>query len=123
MGCHLHLALTSGNILVLGTNPLSSCELMGHTGVIYSLSSIGGRILPKHWFPTIIGRSNAIDYYKDLLSDEDIAAITSSMIGRQTRLLVSVGHGFHGVSRELVEPLMSRRDQQDNFVLLWCVSY
>lgn len=123
MGSQLQLALTSGNIVLLATNPLSSCELMGHTGAIYSLNSIGGRILPKHWFPTIIGRSNAIDYYRDLLSDEDIAAITSSMTGRQTRLLVSVGHGFHGVSRELIKPLMSNCDQQDNFVLLWCVSY
>ena len=31
---------------------------------IYQLLSIGGRVLPRHWLPTILGRSNVIDYYR-----------------------------------------------------------
>ena len=126
MGDQLQLALSTGRILLL--NAYDGCvssptELKGHMDGIYCILPISGRILPRHWLPSIIGRSNVIDYYRDLLSEEDIQQITSSMIGRQCRLLVSIGHGFYGVAGKVVEPLMSSKDCDDNFVLLWSVSH
>lgn len=123
MDNQLQLAVSTGRILLLpscGSGPPT--ELAGHMRGIHTLLSIGVRVLPKHWLPSIIGRSNVIDYYRDLLSDEDMQSITSTMIGRQSRLLISVGRGFHGLAGRLVEPLMTHHDQEDNFVLLWTVS-
>ena len=47
--------------------------------------------------------------------------ITASMVGRQSRLVVTIGHGYQGVAGRLVEPLMSPKDSEENFVLLWCL--
>ena len=127
MGSQLELSISTGKILLLspsGTGMVASCvELSGHVKEIHTLLSIGGRVFPKHWLPSIIGRSNVMDYYRDLLGEEDIQSITSTMYGRQSRLLVSIGGGFHGLAGRLVEPLMTHRDQEDNFVLLWDVSH
>jgi len=43
------------------------------------------------------------------------------MFGRQSQLLVSIGLGFYGVAGRLVEPLMTPKDREENFVLLWAV--
>ena len=107
---------TAGDAIV------SSTELRGHVGETFTLLSLGARTLPRHWLPTIIGRSNAIDYYRDLLGDDDIESIQSTMLGRQCKLLVTVGSGFYGVAGQLVEPIMSQRDCEDTFLLLWAVT-
>lgn len=60
-------------------------------------------------------------YGRDLVDEKDTKSIQNSMFGRQTRLLVTIGHGYHGVADRLVEPLMSPRDSQENFVLLWAI--
>ena len=59
--------------------------------------------------------------YRDLVDKEDAQSIQDSMFGRQTRLLVTIGHGYHGLADRIVEPLMSPRDRQENFVLLWSI--
>lgn len=59
---------------------------------------------------------------RDLLDDKDVRSITSNMVGHQTRLLVSIGYGYLGLMDKLVEPLMSHRDRQENFVLLWATN-
>lgn len=55
----------------------------------------------------------------ELLGEEDLRDINDSMVGRQTRLLVSVGKGFYGIAGRVVEALMSPSDISDNFLLLW----
>ena len=61
-------------------------------------------------------------HYRDLLDEKDIKSITSTMVGHQTRLLVTIGYGYLGVTDRLIEPLMSFRDRQENFVLLWVIN-
>ena len=60
-----------------------------------------------------------MDYLLELLGDEDIQDINDSMIGTQSRLLVSIGSGFYGIAGKVVEALMSPSDISDNFLLLW----
>ena len=60
-----------------------------------------------------------MDYLLELLGEEDIQDINESMVGRQTRLLVSIGEGFYGVAGKVVDFLMSPSDISDNFLLLW----
>ena len=67
MGSQLQLALDTGKILLLNTDKVEVTEtvaLHGHGKDIYQTLSIGGRIFPRHWLPTIIGRSNVVDFYK-----------------------------------------------------------
>ena len=67
MGSQLQLALGTGKVLLLNTRKTEISEtvvLHGHGKEIYQMMSIGGRILPRHWLPSIIGRSNTIDFYK-----------------------------------------------------------
>lgn len=67
MGSQLQLALDTGKILLLNTRKTEITEtvvLHGHGKEIHQMISIGGRILPRHWLPSIIGRSNTIDFYK-----------------------------------------------------------
>ena len=90
------------------------CEDSSH-----SLLTLGARTLPRHWRPSILGRSNVMDYLLDLLGEDDIQDIHTSMVGRQTRLLVSMGQGFYGIAGKVVEALMTPRDISDNFLLLW----
>lgn len=45
--------------------------------------------------------------------------IASSIVGHQTRLVVTIGYGYQGVAGRLVESLMSPKDSEENFVLLW----
>ena len=59
--------------------------------------------------------------HRDLVDEKDAENIRESMFGRQTRLLVTIGHGYHGLADQIVEPLMSPRDRQENFVLLWSI--
>ena len=118
----LHLALTNGEILQLATshNSIESVSrLRGHVKSIHSLLTLGARVLPRNWRPSILGRSNVMDYLLELLGEDDIHDITESMVGRQTRLLVSVGKGFYGIAGKVVEALMSPSDISDNFLLLW----
>lgn len=63
----------------------------------------------------------AHSHNRDLVDEQDAKSIRDSMFGRQTRLLVTIGHGYHGLADRIVEPLMSPRDRQDNFVLLWAI--
>ena len=63
----------------------------------------------------------ANSFNRDLVDEQDAKSIRDSMFGRQTRLLVTIGHGYHGLADRIVEPLMSPRDRQDNFVLLWAI--
>lgn len=54
------------------------------------------------------------------MDEKDISSIALSIVGRQTRLVVTIGYGYQGVAGgRLVEPLMSPKDGQENFVLLW----
>ncbi len=127
MGHQLQLSLSTGKILVLNTSEdasvSSSVELQGHVKDIYTILPIGTRTLPRHWLPNIIGRSNVIDYYRDLIAEEDVQDISTSMVGRQSRILVSIGYGFSGIAGgRFVEPLMSPKDQDENFILLWSLS-
>ena len=79
---------------------------------------LGSRLFPRQWLPKLIGRSNVVEYYKDLLEEEELDAISSRMIGRQYRLLISIGQGFQGVSG--TRPVdSSLREILDNFLLLW----
>jgi serine/threonine protein kinase len=122
VGDKLQLAQSSGQILQLHTSPSgvdSTTELRGHVKAVHSMLTLGARTLPRHWRPSILGRSNVMDYLLELLGEDDIQDIYSSMIGRQTRLLVSVGCGFYGIAGKVVESLMSPRDISDNFLLLW----
>lgn len=67
MGSQLQLALKAGKILLLNTFGVEVTEtviLHGHGKAIHQMLSIGGRIFPRHWLPSIIGRSNTIDFYK-----------------------------------------------------------
>lgn len=53
------------------------------------------------------------------MDEKEVSSIASSIVGRQTKLVVSIGYGFQGVAGQLVEPLMSPKDSEENFVLLW----
>lgn len=60
--------------------------------------------------------------FRELVDEKEVRNITATMVGRQTRLVVSVGHGYQGVAGRLVEPLMSPRDSEENFLLLWSLN-
>ena len=122
VGNQLQLAHTDGHILqlLIPHNEVDSLStLHGHMKTVHSMLTLGARTLPKHWRPSILGRSNVMDYLLELLGEEDIQDIHSSMVGRQTRLLVSVGCGFYGIAGKVIESLMSPCDVSDNFLLLW----
>ena len=124
MGNQLQLAISDGRILVLntqGSQLVSPVELRAHVKSIHTLLPLSCRTLPRQWLPSILGRSNVMDYYQDLLAEEDICDINATMVGWQARLLVSIGVGFQGVAGRLVEPLMSPKDREENFILLWAV--
>ena len=53
------------------------------------------------------------------MDEKEVRHISATMVGRQTRLVVSVGRGYQGVAGKLIEPLMSPRDSEEMFVLLW----
>jgi serine/threonine protein kinase len=118
----LYLSTSSGAIIPLQIDPhtytmSALCSpIAGHHGNVHRLMSLDSRIFPKHWIPTLIGRSNVIEYYRDLLDEEEIADISSRIIGRQCRLLVSVGEGFPGLKKMQLAPA---GDDKENFVLLW----
>ena len=71
----------------------------------------------RHWLPTLIGCNNVIEYYRDLLDEEEMAEIKSGIIGSQSHLLMTIGHGFEGLSS--LKRVDSLQDHHDNFVLLW----
>lgn len=56
---------------------------------------------------------------RDLVDEKEVSNIAASIVGRQTRLVVTIGYGYQGVAGRLVEPLMSPKDNEENFVLLW----
>ena len=56
------------------------------------------------------------------MDEKEVKHITATMVGRQTRLVVSVGRGYQGVAGRLVEPLMSPGDSEETFLLLWSVN-
>ncbi len=53
------------------------------------------------------------------MDEKEASRISSSIVGRQSRLVVSIGYGYQGVAGKLIEPLMSPKDSEENFVLLW----
>ena len=58
---------TCGKVFELATSgsSVTSCvELRGHNKEVYKILSLGARILPRHWLPSIIGRSNIIEHYR-----------------------------------------------------------
>jgi hypothetical protein len=118
----LHLARADGQILQLhtpGNLVQAAAHLRGHVRCVSSLLTLGARVLPRHWRPGILGRSNVKDYLLELLGEEDLQVIADSMVGRQARLLVSIGTGFYGIAGKVVDALMSPSDISDNFILLW----
>ncbi len=63
----LFFAVGSGKVFRLeteGSRVVSSLELRGHAHMVYQILTLGARTLPRHWLPSIIGRSNAIQYYR-----------------------------------------------------------
>ena len=48
----------------------SVSQFKGHVKTVHSLLTLGARTLPRHWRPSILGRSNAMDYLLDLLGEE-----------------------------------------------------
>lgn len=123
MGNQLFLGTSEGTIHVLTIDASNSISMVNslsaHTRSVHTLLPLGSRILPRQWLPTLIGRSNVIEQYADKMNQEDIDSLSERMIGHQQRLLVSIGHGFHGVCGKLVEPLMNQQDLYDTYVLLW----
>lgn len=96
-----------------------SCSpINAHTGGIHTMLSLDSRIFPRQWIPTIIGRSNVIEYYKDLLEEEEIASINSRIVGHQSRLLVTIGQGFQGFFDSRIKN-SSLEGRHDDYVLLW----
>ena len=93
--------------------------MVAHSRGIHTLLSLGSRVLPRQWLPTLIGRSNVIEYYHDLLEEDEVDEIMSRMIGRQSQLLITVGQGFHGLSGFRMVDSSIQNDLHDNFVLLW----
>ena len=68
------------------------------------------------------GRKDLLVYLflRNLVDDKEVSDIAASMVGHQTRLVVTIGYGYQGLaSGKLVEPLMSPKDNEENFVLLW----
>lgn len=82
---------------------------------------LSSRVFPRQWLPKLIGRSNAIEYYRDLLEDSEIQDINSRMIGHHSLMLVSIGQGFVGVSKSVTKVVDFSIDSSvlDNFLLLW----
>lgn len=67
MDTNLLFAVETGKVFQLsteGSTIVSSTELRGHAKEVYGMLSLGARILPRHWLPSIIGRDNVINYYK-----------------------------------------------------------
>lgn len=67
MGTQLYFTVESGKVFQLltqGSRVTSCLELRGHAESVYKILTLGARTLPKHWLPSIIGRSNVIEYYK-----------------------------------------------------------
>jgi len=123
----IHASLSKGRILRLDnlTTQITGQVLHGHIGKVYSIIPISCRTMPRQWLPSIIGRSNVIDKYMHLMPSETLDeahGIRSAMSGRTTKLLVSLGLGYHGIAGR-VEPLATCKDLDDNFLLLWMASY
>lgn len=67
METHLYFAVETGKVFQLetdGSAVTSVVELRGHAKEVYKIKTLGARTLPRHWLPSIIGRSNVIEYYK-----------------------------------------------------------
>lgn len=67
----LLFAVETGKVFQLsteGTSVVSCAELRGHIKDVYAILSLGARILPRHWLPSIIGRDNVVNYYKCVAS-------------------------------------------------------
>ena len=67
MGTQLYFAVDSGKVFQLETDGAAvslAAELRGHTKQVYEILTLGARTLPRHWLPSIIGRSNVIEHYK-----------------------------------------------------------
>lgn len=53
------------------------------------------------------------------MDEKEVNSIASSIVGRQARLVMTIGYGYQGVAGRHVVPLMSPKDSEENFVLLW----
>uniref|UniRef100_A0A1X7UH02 non-specific serine/threonine protein kinase n=1 Tax=Amphimedon queenslandica TaxID=400682 RepID=A0A1X7UH02_AMPQE len=125
MGSMLYMSTGGGEVVTLSlsnslqeiSSPLFPISAHSKSRGIYKLLKLGCRVFPRHWLPTLIGRNNAIEYYKELLDEEEMAEIKSGIIGSQSQLLVTIGHGFEGLSS--LKRGDSWQDHNNNFVLLW----
>ena len=125
MGNMLYISTESGEVVTLSlsdslleiSSPLPPVSAHSKSCGVYKLLKLGCRVFPRHWLPTLIGRNNVIEYYRDLLDEEEMAEIKSGIIGSQSHLLVTIGHGFEGLSS--LKRVDSLQDHHDNFVLLW----
>ena len=89
----LLFAVDTGKVFQLSTegSVAKSCmELRGHVKDVYAILSLGGRILPRHWLPSIIGRSNVIQYYRyvgrahdNCLLLQDVFLVSFSILSSQ----------------------------------------
>ena len=121
----LYISTAGGEVVTLSltnslqgiSSPLLPVSAHSKSRGIYKLLKLGCRVFPRHWLPTLIGRNNAIEYYRDLLDEEEMAEIKSGIIGSQGQLLVTIGHGFEGLSS--LKRIDSFQDHHNNFVLLW----
>ena len=119
VGSKVYLATSAGRVIAIdyANNSWKHKELSGHYGDVNVIVPLGGRTLPRHWLPSIIGRTSAKDKILGELSDENVQKIEESIIGESKEIVVSVGKGFYGLGRE--NPLSSESDQKDSFLLLW----
>ena len=124
MDSSLYLGTTAGTVVALELGPdlvlrTSCAPVTAHTNQIHSLLLLSSRVFPRQWLPRLVGRSNAIEYYKDLLDEEEIEDISSRIVGRHSLLLVSIGQGFVGVSSARGTKMFLRNEVPDIFLLLW----
>ena len=124
MDSYLYIGTSTGTIIVLQLDHdlilRSPCDpVYAHANQTRNLLLLSSRIFPRQWLPRLVGRSNAIEYYKDLLDEEEIEDISSRMIGHHSSLLVSIGQGFVGVGNNRGADMSLKSDSQDIFLLLW----
>lgn len=122
---YLYISNTLGAIIILELDTASlvlsapCIPVAAHADHAHSLLLLSSRVFPRQWLPRLVGRSNAIEYYKDLLDEEDIEDINHRMIGHHSLLLVSIGQGFVGVSGNKTIKFSSQNELLENFLLLW----
>ena len=115
----MYLATRAGKVVSveISESLLTSKELHGHCGDVYSILPLGSRVLPRQWLPSIIGRINVMDKFPGEMPEESIKMIQDRIVGRSVDILLTVGKGFNGLGNS--NPLASSSDTTDSFLLLW----